>query len=643
MYARAGRIDSAAALCYRRSVTRPLRYGLILILAFAALYLLTLDNGLRPGELEGGDLITHQYAQVLGRPSNAPGYPLYTMGGWLWFHAGRAVSGPPANPIPILSSYSTLWALLALALLYALLLEVGASPPVAFLSAAFYGVTYFFWYYAITTEQYTSSVAWTLAVILLAFRWERTRRDGPLLAIAFLVGVGLAHQLTVLLIMPPLLWFVLGLDPGLLRRPRLIAVALGLAALPLLSYGFIYAQGVRHPEWRGAGGWTSNWQWFWSFVSTRQGRDELTWALRPLITAEFPALIWRELTWPGLLAGLAGLALIGRRRTIFLYATLALYLLFCWIDRLGNWYQVIMPAYAILVVGIGALAAYLMKRAEGRAARAAVLGALALLVAFRGVTAYPRADASNRPEDTGLDPGWAIVGDSPPANTAVLGSQSENLALEYLTHIWGLRPDLRAVTAPEAKAALAAGIPALAVTEAVLPLVPVEVDADARYSAIGGRLSALLTAPQAAPLWDPAAVTALGWQAEFGPDLRIRDAALQTNTATGETALLLAWEAIRPAGDWSVSVRMLRDGVEIAQEDQAHPVFGAYPTSRWVAGEVVGDAYRFPKQTSAGADGARIIVYRQLGDGTFENLGVAEFALAAAGEGPTPLPPRAPR
>ena len=62
---------------------------------FAALYLFTLDDGLRPGELEGGDLITHQYAQVQGRPSNAPGYPLYTMGGWLWFHLGRLILGAP--------------------------------------------------------------------------------------------------------------------------------------------------------------------------------------------------------------------------------------------------------------------------------------------------------------------------------------------------------------------------------------------------------------------------------------------------------------------------------------------------------------------------------------------------------------------
>ena len=134
--------------------------GTLLILAFAALYLVTLDNGLRPGELEGGDLITHQYAQVQGRPSNAPGYPLYTMGGWLWFHLGRAILGPGSNPIPILSSYSTLWALLALWLLYRTILEAtdrgkGGNWPIATLVTAFFGATYFFWYYLI--EQDTAN------------------------------------------------------------------------------------------------------------------------------------------------------------------------------------------------------------------------------------------------------------------------------------------------------------------------------------------------------------------------------------------------------------------------------------------------------------------------------------------------------
>jgi hypothetical protein len=601
--------------------------GLILLLAFAILYAITLDDGLRPGELEGGDLITHQYAQVLARPSNAPGYPLYTMGGWLWFHAGRALLGQDYSPIPILSSYSTLWALIALALLYVLLLEVGAPWPVALLTGAFYGVTYFFWYYAVTTEQYTSSVAWTLAVVYLAFRWERERRDGYLFGLALLAGVGLAHQLTVLLIIPPLTWFVIGLEPGLLRRPKLLAASAGLVALPLISYAFVYIRGAQHPEWRGAGEWASTWAWFRSFVSTTQGRDELSWSLQPFLTSEFPALIWREMTWPGLIAGLAGLAMIGTRRAIFLYTTLALYLLFAWVDRLGNWYQVIMPCYALLALGLGRLATWLLSLAPGRAGQAAVLGALAALVLFRGVLSYPGADSSNRAGDTGLDSGWAIVADRPPQGAAVLATLSESLALDFLTRIWGSRPDLRVVTAPEAQAILAPKMPLLAVTQAALPLVPAEISPGAHYTALGRTLVGVTNAPNARPLWDPTAGQELAWRHDYGTELRLNGGRVVRNEATGETVLLLGWEALQPTKDWSVSVRLLEGEDEIAQVDSEHPVMGAYPTSRWAPGEVVGDAYVFPAELAARADAAKIILYRQGSGGSFENLGEAVKSL----------------
>ncbi len=624
-----GGFDRGTPCGYSRGMRRNHIIGLLLLLVFAGLlYAFTLDDGLRPGELEGGDLITHQYAQVLGRPSNAPGYPLYTMGGWLWFHAGRALPGPDANPIPLLSSYSMLWALIALALLYLLLIEVGAPWPVALPTGVFYAVTYFFWYYAVTTEQYTSSVAWTLAVVYLAFLWQRTRRDGYLLGLALLTGVGLAHQLTVLLIVPPLLWFVLGLEPGLLRRPKLIARSAGLVALPLLSYAFVYLSGARHPEWRGLGEWASTWAWFWSFVSTAQGRGELTWSLRPFVTIEFPALIWREMTWPGLIGGLVGLALLDRRRAIFLYATLALYLLFAWVDRLGNWYQVIMPCYALLALGMGRLATWAFSQARGRGGQALVLAAMTALVLYRGVTSYPLADSSSRAGDTGLIPGWAILADHPPEGTAVLGTLPESLALDYLTRIWGVQPDLRVVTAPEAQTVLAAGSPLLAATEAALPLVPAEVSSEARFSALGRTSAGVSAAPQTRPLWDLQVGQALDWTHDFGAELGLSGARRAQNAATGETVLLLEWEALHPTQDWSVSVRLTQGGAEIAQVDSLAPVMGAYPTSRWTPGEIVGDAYAFPAEAAAGADGARVILYRQSGDGTFENLDVADFALS---------------
>jgi hypothetical protein len=640
-----------------KSPRHPLIAGAILMIVFAALYLFTLDNGLRPGELEGGDLITHQYAQVEGRFSNAPGYPLYTMGGWLWFRAGRLLFGPEANPIPILSSYSTLWALVSLALLYALCVNaVGRGRwPIAFLVSAFYGLTYFFWYYAVTTEQYTSSVAWTLAVVLLAFRWEETRNDRHLLALALLAGVGLAHQVTVLAILPPLVWFVLSQDRGLLRRGRLILALVALVALPLLSYAYVYIRGAQHPEWRGVGEWPSHWAWFVSFISTGQGRGELTWSLRPFFTAEFPALIWREMTWPGLITGLLGIAALGRRRAAFLYGTIVIYVVFSWIDRLGNWYQVIMPVYALLALGLAAAAGWLVdsvgirKHSErnpaaslihpvetkhterspagsltGRSRRmrpvyALALLALAALALYRGALSYPRADSSNRPDDTALAPAWAIVADNPPLAAPVLGALPESLSLNYLTRIWGIRPDLRAITARDA-AALLPHV-RVAVTQAALPLVPAEVSAGARYSAIGRTLALISSGPASdlAPDLAP-------WTHDFGDQLRLLGGNLTRNEATGEHVVLLNWLALTtPERDWSVSVRLTQGGQELAQQDSTHPVWNAYPTSRWLPGEVVGDAYAFTLPTGPQPDGVTVIVYRGDGAGGFINLDIASF------------------
>ncbi|PKO22940.1 MAG: hypothetical protein CVU38_06685 [Chloroflexi bacterium HGW-Chloroflexi-1] len=660
--------------------------GLALVLAFAVLYLWTLDNGLRPGELEGGDLITHQYAQVQARPSNAPGYPLYTMGGWLWFRLGRLILGQEHNPIPILSSFSTLWALLALWLLYRLILEVtgrgitahhavmlsgvkrseesryaqsdnSGNGPVAALVTAFYGGTYFFWYYAVTTEQYTSAVAWTLAVLLLAFRWEGAGRESYLLAIAFLAGVGLAHMVTVLFILPPLLWFVSSRDERgghggppvpLLRRPKLIAAALGLAALPLLSYVYVYVRGAQHPEWRGVGQWASTWQWFWSFLSTSQGRSELTWSLTPFSTKEFPSLIWGELTWPGLVAGLLGLAALGRRRAIALYATLGIYLAFCWVDRLGNWYQVIMPAYALLALGIAAGADWVWRvagavrgapRNPQSAIRFLILLTLTILLLYRGSASYPRADSRDWAADTGLAPGWAILADDPPAGTAVLGTLPEALALDYLTEIWGERPDLRAVTSTEARALLGAGRP-LAITEAALPLAPAEVSPDAHYSALGRTLIAVSAAPnralpgagtEAPPRpWGPLQP----WTHDFGAGLKLVGGMTQTRrifeqpAGLDEIVVMLVWQAtVTPDRDWSVSVRLTRGGQEIAQLDRQNPVDGAYPMTRWSPGEVVADAYPFARPAGAEPDGVTVILYHQTADGGYVNLDVTEFML----------------
>jgi hypothetical protein len=126
--------------------------------------------------------------------------------------------------------------------------------------------------------------------------------------------------------------------------------------------------------------------------------------------------------------------------------------------------------------------------------------------------------------------------------------------------------------------------------------------------------------PNDRPLWDPTAGQDLAWTHDFGTELRLNGGRAVRDEVTGETVLLLGWEALRPTEDWSVSVRLLEGGIEIAQADSEHPVMGAYPTSRWAPGEVVGDAYAFPAELAGQADAARIILYRQGSGGSFEDL-----------------------
>lgn len=621
--------------------------GWIVIMLAALLYLMTLDTGLRPDELSGGDLITHQYAQVQARPSNAPGYPLYTMGGWLWFRLTRPLFGWVLSPIQRLSSYSTLWALLALLVLYRLILRIThGNWLVAALATAFYSVTYFFWYYSVTTEQYTSAVFQTLLIVWLAFKWDEATAQGNqadryLLWLALVAGTCLANLVTTLFVLPPLIYFILSRRPELLHRPRLILGSLGLTFLPLISYVYVYARGAAHPEWRGAGEWPNALAWFLDFVTTQQGRDELApgLSLTRFFTAEYPTLIWGELTWVVLIGGGLGLAWLGRRRALFLYGTLAIYLLFGWVDRFGNWYQVIIPAYPLVVLGFAAGLNVLWTRAWQFDAwklgiRTLIVLGCAALVAYRLAVSLPRADQSHRPEDTGLNPGWAVLADQPLAGSMIVSEHSEWLALQYLVDIWGAQPLIypRPVCQPGSSLPGTNPRTLSTVTAVYLTRRAVEADptclADQHRYAAGANLIRVQATPntQLPDLAWPAAL-------QFGTEMKLAGFEVHLDDL-GRWRLSLYWLANTAIDtDYTISVRPLRNGQLLAgphsqpliQDHQ--PVWNSYPTSRWSPGEIVRDDYVLDLPQSVVPDSAHILVYRNTAAG-FEILAEADLSLS---------------
>jgi len=618
------------------------RAGWAVVILAALLYGLTLDSGLRPDELQGGDLITHQYAQVQARPSNAPGYPLYTMGGWLWFRLTGPLFGWALNPVQRLSSYSALWAVLALAVLYRLILLVTRGNwPLAALSTLFYAVTYFFWYYSVTTEQYTSVILQTLLMGWLAFRWDEQtaagqpeRADASLLWLALVAGSCLANLATALFILPPLIGFILSRQPGLLRRPGMLARLAGLGLLPAASYAYVYLRGAAHPEWWGQGQWSSAWAWFVDFMTTHQGRDELApgLTLSHFFTGEYPALIWGELTAVVLVGGLAGLWALGRRRGALIGGTLAITFVFCWVDRFGNWYQVIMPAYPLLVLGFAAGLNVLWNRRPWLPYL--ILAGLVILVGYRFALSLPRANQSWRPEDIALEPGWAILSDRPQPDSVVIADYPEWLALGYLGQVWGAAPPIYAqpVCQPEPRQA-ARPVTGVYLTRRAALADPGCLAERHRYAA-GTNLIRLETAPnQELPASArPAAV-------DFGLPLTL--AGFEVRPAADPRLgwlLSLYWRAntTMPV-DYTISVRPLERGAALLDAEgqpilQDHqPVWNTYPTSRWAPGEIVRDDYELLLPAQAAPDSIRVLVYRAVPDGAqgqhFVNLGEAVVTL----------------
>ncbi len=617
---------------------------LLLIVITSLLYLFTLDNGLRPDELTGGDLITHQYAQVEARPSNAPGYPLYTMLGWLWFRLGRLLFSGVLNPIQILSFYSTLWGIASLVVLYLILLDLLQRKwHLAFLLTTFYATTFFFWYYSVTTEQYTSAVFQTLLLILLAFKWDRSPCDSLLLGMAFISGTMLANMLTSLFILPPLLGFIFFKKSknrlilyDYFKRPKLVLTALGLALVPLLSYLYIYIRGHQHPEWRGEGQWATTWDWFGQFITIQQGRDELAPGLnlQTIFTEEFPALMWQELTWLVFFGALFGLALLGRRRAIFLYTVLLIYFIFSWGYRFGNWFQVIIPAYPIFIIGFAAVIKELLTRwtptQYRKMAEGVIILLLVALLGYRFTSNLPRANQYNRPSDIGLDPAWVIIADQPSSPATVFGDFEERVALEYLHTVWNVQPLLIPVdllspaTLKNNNVYLSrrasALTPKLWQTEAIYP------------QAAGEQLIALTSTPltQLPPnahninLDFGHKIHLLGWEfIEPKPNL---PSYIQQRISPANWQIALYWQAAGTMeSDYTVSVRpllesqLIKHGADAIIQDH-QPVWGTYPTSRWQPYEIVRDIYALTLPQGITPDATQIVIYKSTADG-FENLG----------------------
>ena len=168
--------------------------------------------------------------------------------------------------------------------------RVGAPPLVAGAVAVGFAFTPIVWAIAVAADAHALHLALVAIVTLGLLRWEsrvrawreapddrslRSRADRAIVGTAALFGVAVANHALSLLLVPAIGLFVLAVEPGVLRRPKLILAALG-ASLGVAAVLYLQlplrAGPFRAPLVYGA---PDTWNGFWEIVLAQQFRNDV--------------------------------------------------------------------------------------------------------------------------------------------------------------------------------------------------------------------------------------------------------------------------------------------------------------------------------------------------------------------------------
>jgi hypothetical protein len=177
---------------------------------------------------DSGEIST---AIATGGVIHPPGYPLFSL-----LARAALVLVPGGEAAFRIGCLVALCASLTVAVLYLVIRTAGASTWAAAAAAAAFGAGYTFWNQSTRVEVYSLHTLLVSLALLLALRYRKDGRLSTVAGLAFVVGLGLSHHLTLMLLGPALLVICgkrLWTDPGLGRR---LGVALPFVAIGPLLY-----------------------------------------------------------------------------------------------------------------------------------------------------------------------------------------------------------------------------------------------------------------------------------------------------------------------------------------------------------------------------------------------------------------------
>jgi hypothetical protein len=549
----------------------PLALGLIVL----ALYLITL--GAHVGQ---ADTFEFQVVALQWGIAHPTGYALYVL-------IGKLFSLLPMGSIAFrVNLTSALFMTLATLILYDRVLHLTQRRLLSALSAAAFAFSGVVWSQAVVAEVYALNalfVALLLTLLIDAAEKVAGQRvvTSTIYGLFLVLGLGLSHHLTMVLLLPALFIALLIARPRLSLRRWLIALgcfALGLSpwlliALrwPALHHGapMAFDQFV---EWiTGAR--------FGGALILSAWSDPSRWQIVSRFLSEAYGLI-------GLIVALIGLLALARARwrtALIMLVGFIAYVFYALVYFVPDISVFLIPAFLIMALWIGVGAAFIIDtcaRLLPRMRRYVYpLGiSLLILIPITLVSRnYARVDQRGRGE--ALEAwGRAVLALPLAPDAAVLVDSAKIAPLYYLQVTENLRPDLDILvlgTEDEYRRQLDARI---ATGQTVylarfLPGLPYRLRSQGPLVAVSNEIERDV----------PEQTHKLG--VHFG------DAIELAATAVDETRVTLYWRALNASRpNYHVRLRLIDDDGRVVWEGTgAHPVNGYYPTGAWAQDEVVAD------------------------------------------------------
>ena len=508
------------------------------------------------------------------------GYPLYVM-------IGKLFSLLPIGSIAYrVNLTSALFSAAAAVMVYALAVRLSERRLTAFLAALSFAVSGVVWSQAVVAEVYALNALIAGLVLSLLVDLCLRRRPSPkaeafnIRFLFFVLGLGLSHHLTAILLLPAAGLAVVTVRPRLPIRTTLSALGLFLLGLAMWLY-----IPLRWPALHGGASMTPSEFVDW-ITGARFGgalvldawSDPTRWEIvtRFLLDAFGPL---------GAVLAAVGLVTLTRQRRyvgLVTFVTFAAYVFYGLVYFVPDVSVFLIPAYLVMGIWIGVGAAALTRWLEARLrirVHAPAVIVLALIPIGLINHNFPRVDQ----RDAGQEAeswGRAVLDLPIRAGAAILVDSEKIAPLYYLQVTEDLRPDLDVLvlgTEQEYRlqldARLAQGQPVYLAR--FLPDTPYPMRSLGPLVEV---LSGRTPTPDESMRTGPT----------FGDVLEL----VNLSYGDGDPAwVTFGWRALtdsRP--NYHVRLQLVDANGRVWWEDPgAHPVNGYYPTGAWAAGEVVTD------------------------------------------------------